>query len=96
KRQSRIGLVVQDVDPSFAQERNLPPRGALIADVVPGSLAEAAGLAPGMVIVEAGGSPIKSAADLKKAIREAKPGSVLLLRVEVQGSKLLYALTIPK
>ncbi len=96
KRQSRIGLVVQDVDPSFAQERNLPPRGALIADVVPGSLAEAAGLAPEMVIVEAGGKPIKSAADLKKAIREAKPGSVLLLRVEVQGSKLLYALTIPK
>jgi hypothetical protein len=34
--------------------------------------------------------------DLKKAIREAKPGSVLLLRVEVQGTKLLQALTIPK
>ena len=95
QRQSMVGLVLQDVDPSLARARNLR-QGALVADVVPGSLAEAAGLVPGMVIVEAGGKPIRSAADLKKAIREAKPGSVLLLRVEVQGSKLLYALTVPK
>jgi serine protease Do len=96
KRQAMIGLVLGDVDPSLARSRNGPTEGALIVDVVPGSVADAAGLAPGMVIIEAGGKPIKRAADLKKAIREAKPGSVLLLRVEVQGTKLLQALTIPK
>jgi len=96
KRQEMIGLQVQDVDPSFAQSRNAPTQGALIVDVAPGSLADEAGLAPGMAIIEAGGRPIKSAADLKRAIRDAKPGSVLLLRIYFQGSKVLQALTIPK
>jgi serine protease Do len=96
KRQARIGLQYQEVDPSFARFRNAPAEGALITEVAPGSLADTAGLAPGMIVVEAGGKPIKRAGDLTKALRQAKPGSVLLLRVEVEGSKMLRALTIAK
>jgi len=95
-RQARIGLQIQDVDPAFAQARNLPAHGALISDVVPGSAADAAGLAPGMIILEASGKPIRSAADLKNVLRSAKPSSVVLLRIAVPGGKRLYALNIPK
>jgi serine protease Do len=95
-RQARIGLQIQDVDHAFAQARNLPTQGALISDVVPGSAADAAGLVPGMVVLEAGGKPIRNAADLKNVLRSAKPGSVLLLRVAIPGGKQLRALNIPK
>jgi serine protease Do len=96
KRQAQIGLQLEDVDPSLARSSGAPTQGALIADVAPGSLAELAGLTPGAVVIEAGGKPVRSAADLKKAIRDAQPGSVLLLRVQTPGGKALRALNIPK
>jgi hypothetical protein len=48
-------------------------------------------------VIEAGGKPVKSDEDLLKAIRSAKPGSVLLLRVQIaEGGKFLRALPIPE
>lgn len=97
ERQKRLGLTVQDVDPAFAQSRQLPPEGALIVNVDPGSPADHAGLVPGMIIVDAGGKPVKRATDLKRILREARPGSSVLLRVQVgPGARLLRALTIPQ
>ena len=49
-----------------------------------------------MIVLEAGGKPIRNGADLKNVLRSAKPGSVVLLRIAVPGGKRLYALNIPK
>jgi len=60
----------------------------------------AAELAPGMVVTEAGGKKIASADELSRILKDAKPGSTVLLRVAIrlpnrEESTLLRALTIP-
>jgi serine protease Do len=96
----RIGLTLQSIDPRTAEANGLPTRGAVITDVQPGSPADAADLAPGMVVTEAAGKKIASADDLSRVLKEAKPGSTVLLRVQVrlpnrEESTLLRALVIP-
>jgi serine protease Do len=88
----KLGLRLQDVDP-----RMMPgaPEGALITLVDPGSPADRAGLMPGMVIVEAGGKPVRNPRDFAQIIRGARSGSVLLLRIQVDGGRVLRALTVP-
>jgi serine protease Do len=91
----RLGLAFRDVPPEVARAGG-PSRGALVAQVRPGSPADAAGLEPGMVVVSAGGRRIASARDLEAALRSARPDSVLLLRVQVGEAKLLRALRVPR
>jgi serine protease Do len=96
----RIGLTLQSIDPRTAEANGLPTRGAVITEVQPGSPADAAELAPGMVVTEAGGKKIVSADDLSRVLKDAKPGSTILLRVQIrlpnrEESSLLRALTIP-
>mgnify|MGYP001610324545 CR=1 FL=1 len=57
--------------------------------------AEGADLRSGMVVVEAAGRPVKSAKDLRRAIRDAGSGDTLLLRVESEEGRGLRALTMP-
>jgi serine protease Do len=71
------------------------PRGALVVEVQPGSVAETAGLVPGMVIVEAGGQPVRSARDLMRQVQGAESGHVLLLRVQLGQGRVLRALPVP-
>ena len=93
-RQKKLGLAFQDVDPRMTQ--GMPPEGALISEVLPSSPAEKADLRPGMVVVEAGGKKVKNAEGLAGILRHAKSGSTLLLRVQIQGGKVLRALVIPE
>ncbi len=90
----RIGLGLSDVGPRF-EARGLPP-GALITHVAPGSMAERSGLVPGMVVVEAAGKPVRGAEDLVQVLRDAKPGSVVLLRVQLKDKRALLTLRIPE
>ncbi len=91
-----VGLSLTDMDARLAEAQGLPTRGALVAGVAPGSAAERAGLAQGMVVVEVGGKPVRGAGDVFRALEAAKPGEVLLLRVQANGSRLLRALTVPE
>ena len=95
-RSSSLGLQYDDVERLMGRANGLPDQGAMITDVAPGSAAENAGLAPGGVVIEAGGKPIKRAQDLRNVLRQAKPGEVVLMRVATQGGTSLHALTIPK
>jgi serine protease Do len=96
QRGAKIGLGIADVDPRFAQANGLPPKGALITEVAPGSPAERAQLQPGMVVVEVDKRPVNNRAELWNALRGAKGGQVLLLRVRApRGGQLLRALTVP-
>jgi serine protease Do len=90
----RLGLALSDVGPQF-EARGMPP-GALITQVLPGSPAQRAGLAPGMVVVEAGGKPVRGAADLVRVLREGRPGSTVLLRIQVENTRLLRAIKLPE
>ena len=90
----RIGLGLADVSPRMGMQEM--PQGALIAQVTPGSEAEHSELVPGMVVVEAAGKPVRGAADLIQILRDARPGSSVLLRVDVEGTRALRALTIPE
>lgn len=94
--EQRLGLTLREIQPREAQQMRLPA-GALITNVNPGSPAERAELAPGMVVVEANKKPVKSAQELSKILRGAKSGSTVLLRVVTGqgGSRLLRALRIP-
>jgi serine protease Do len=88
----KLGLRLQDVDPRIAPGVK---QGAMVAGVEPGSPADHAGLLPGMVIVEAGGKPVRNPREFAQLARDAKSGSVLLLRVQVGDHRMLRALTIP-
>ncbi|HSP80607.1 MAG TPA: PDZ domain-containing protein, partial [Myxococcaceae bacterium] len=94
---ARVGLSLGNVDPRMAQRAGLrSAQGALVAEVVPGSPADRAELAPGMVVVEANRKPVRSAEELVRLIRKSPSGSTVLLRVEVpRGGRVLRALRIP-
>jgi serine protease Do len=89
----KLGLGLQPVDP-----RRVPgvTQGALVTFVQPGSPADRAELQPGMVIIEAGGKPVRHPRDVARIVRGAKSGEVLLLRIQMpEGGRLLRALRVP-
>ena len=70
-----LGVSVSTVTPLLAASENLfVDRGALIAEIVVGSPAEAAGLRVGDVIIRFGGKEISNVADLVQAIRISEIG----------------------
>lgn len=57
-------------------------RGALVERVAPGSPAATAGLRPGDVVVDVGGSAVEDVADLMRAVRHHEPGQRIPVVVE--------------
>jgi serine protease Do len=89
-RFERLGLEVETLTAEIAEHLNVQAdHGVVISHVLAGSPADRADLKSGMVIVEAGRKPVKSVADLKKAIEEAKDGGLLLLVRSEQGARFL-------
>jgi serine protease Do len=87
----KLGMELQDLTPDLAAKLNIRAgHGAVVTSVQQGSAAEKAGLAGGMVIVEANRAPVKSAADLAKVLDEKSlsKGVLLLVRGE-QGSRFV-------
>jgi serine protease Do len=62
-------------------------RGVLVANVEPGSPAEAAGIVVGDVIVEARGMRVDSASDVLAAIADAKKGQSVTIELVRAGSQ---------
>ncbi|HSP78254.1 MAG TPA: trypsin-like peptidase domain-containing protein, partial [Myxococcaceae bacterium] len=88
----RLGLRLLPVDPRMGLPAS---EGALISFIEPGSPADRAGLVPGMVIIEADGKPVRSPSELVRIVRGVQSGEMLLLRVQLDDSRLLRALRIP-
>jgi serine protease Do len=77
-----LGVAVMPVTPDVRRTANLPgPRGALVAEVVPGSPAAAASLKPGDVIVRYEGDELQDPRDLTRRVAATPPGTSVKLEV---------------
>ena len=87
----QLGIQAETLTGSLAEQLGVKAdSGVAITEVQPGSPAAMAGLAKGMVITHANRKPVKSPADLRKAI-EAKPlseGLLLMVRTE-EGNRMV-------
>jgi len=81
-RRGRLGVTVQDLTPDLAQAFGLDQtRGAVVAQVEPGSAAERAGLKEGDVVLRVNDRRIRNATELRNAIGLLRVGSQLTLDV---------------
>lgn len=88
-----LGVRLLDVPPVLAAHLKIPG-GALIADVVPGSPAEKAGLARHDVVIGAGDEAVASPAALRDAIRGLKSEDTLELKVLRDGEEVAVTTTL--
>ena len=78
-----LGVSTSEVDESLAQSAGLSvDHGLLVQEVTSGSAAEVAGLQPGDVILEAGGTATDSGDALGEVIRSTGAGNELQLKVQ--------------
>ncbi len=85
---SRLGITVTTLTAELAQKFDLEAgNGALVTAVDPGSKAAAAGLRPGMLIVEVDRREVRTAKDFDKAFEKRGDKPVLLLVKDKQGSR---------
>ena len=88
---SWLGVIIQDLDSETADALDIDTRnGALIADVVKDSPAEAAGIQEGDVTIEFNGKSIANTANLKNVVSPSTPEStnrVKVIWMVLQNSK---------
>ena len=68
--------------------------GALVAEVEPGSAAEAADIQPGDVITSLGGQRVQDPADLVAAITSRQPGDEVDVVLERDGETVTVTATL--
>jgi S1-C subfamily serine protease len=101
--QGKLGIRVQDITPAMQRQLRLPDtEGVLISSVEPGSAAEEAGLARGMIIIGiANGQQrleIQSSDDFEKAEAALRSGTEAAIRIrnpQNQYRTALVPITIP-
>ncbi len=88
-QRGQLGLVAQDLTPELARAFGMQlRRGAVVAQVTPGSAAEQAGLRSGDVIVAVDERPISGSGDLRNAIGLLRVGTRVRLDVLRKGRPL--------
>jgi len=76
----RFGLAVRPLSPAERQAANVATGGLLVEGV--NGAAARAGVEPGDIVLQAGGKPVKSVADLRAAARSGKTIALLVQRGE--------------
>jgi serine protease Do len=77
-----IGITYLELTRNLADQLGIPnANGVVIRNVISNSPAERAGLRPGDVVTEINGATVKETNDLRKAIRDSKPGQTITLTV---------------
>ncbi len=87
----QLGIRAETLTGAMAEQLGVKAdSGVAITEVQPGSPAAMAGLAKGMVITQANRKPVKSLADLRKALesRTLSAGVVLMVRTE-EGNRMV-------
>ena len=86
----KLGIEVSDLTDSVAEKLGVKSgEGVVITRVLPDSPAAEAGLASGTVITQANRQPVKSVADLEKAITRSGDKGVLLLVRDNEASRFV-------
>jgi serine protease Do len=92
---SWIGIQIQPVNRRLAKSFGLDePKGALVAEVIPGAPAAKAGLQAGDIILSFGGQPIKKHSDLPWLASTAGVGTKIALKVMRGGQEIETHLTL--
>lgn len=89
-----VNTVPVETDDNLADGLQVPPRGAQVEQVMPGSGAAAAGLKAGDVIVRADAQAIGNADDLRRYIRSKAPGTVVNIAFRRKGQEQTVAVTL--
>jgi len=90
-----IGVQVQNVTPELAKSFGMSePKGALVAEVNPGSPAQKAGIHRGDIIIEFNGQPIHEMNELPRLVADVAPGSKATVKVLRNGKERTLKLTI--
>ncbi len=94
--QGRVGLALAPLSPEVRNELNLAEntRGAVVANVQPGSPADHAGIQQGDVIVGVGHEQVTSPAQVARAIHSAK--GAVALRILRNGQTVYVAIDLNK
>ena len=83
-----LGVKIQPLTQDLAKQSNLTERkGALIAEVTPGSPGDHAGLKAGDIVKEFDGKPVTNSLRLQLMVAEKAPGSEVTLKVIRQGKE---------
>ena len=81
------GLLVDDISFPVARQLGLKPgSGVIVVDVEPSSLAEAAGLFPGDLVIEVNHAPVPDLPAYQRVAKEIKPKEAVLLLINRQGA----------
>ena len=94
-QRGRIGVQIQDLTPEFAEALGTThQRGALVAQVLPGTPAEAAGVQAGDVIVGMNGEPVIGASDLRNKVGLLRVGDAVRLSIVRNGETMAIELAV--
>ena len=94
--ETALGLGVADLDAATRRQLGLNAGEGVRITRVAQDLDSDVQLAPGMVILRVGNTPVGSAAELNRLIRGTKPGDVVMLLVRYQSQTSFVAVTAPK
>ncbi|HYA15450.1 MAG TPA: DegQ family serine endoprotease [Syntrophales bacterium] len=86
-----IQMVTSDLAESFGMKE---PQGALVADVVPGSPAEKAGIKQGDIILSFDGKKINTSSDLPWIVADTPVGKTINVKLIRQGKEMDIKVTV--
>jgi len=90
-----LGIMIQDVTEDLAKAFGVAEReGVIVANVMPGGPADAAGLRGGDIVLEFGGTPIRETPDLQRRVAGVTPGQVVDLKVLRDGQRVTLKVTV--
>jgi serine protease Do len=91
----RIGVVIQEVTRELADSFGMKqPEGALVSSVEPRGPAEAAGIAPGDVILRFNGKPVDASGDLPRLVGGTRPGVTSVAQIWRNGTMRDITVTV--
>ncbi|MEX5215298.1 MAG: Do family serine endopeptidase [Nitrospiraceae bacterium] len=83
------GLMIDELTPMMAKQMGAPSHtGIVVTDLEEGSLAEAAGMQPGDVILEVNRQPVPNLLAYQQVVEPIKPTDLTLLLINRQGTVL--------
>jgi serine protease Do len=90
-----LGVQIQDVDAGLASKEGLfVNAGALVADFLPNSAAEAAGVKKGDVIVQIEGVAVRSTPQLMEVVSRKRPGDQVEVVLDRKGNRETVKITL--